>query len=878
MISALFEYLNQRFEKLPNATLQYRWIIIFGFLLSSAFMLFNIVTKFNMDMSFETMFKQDDPIRTTLNNFRHQFGSDDGLYMVYEAKDGDVFSEKSIATIAKLHKELDDARVARGDKASELNRIEKIDSLYNIRLQKVEGDTLISQKLLATDYPQTKQEREAKRAIAITQDTFRLAYYSDNFRYGGIRVKTDFGTIPKNEKIDEAIEEDLLSDDFTNDFANTSEYSDELNNDNDYGDALGELVYDKTIAETIVEYQATQMPEYLDFMEDVRAITSKPDYDHFEFHYSGNAAMMEFATETFKQGSALIGAMLLIFIVLLWALFRSFSAVLWPISVIAGSTIWAVGFFSLIEITLSNLVMLTVMLIMAVGIAACVHVLSTYGIYRKEGQAHATALATAYRQTGVPIFLTTATTMAGMASLVVSDIPQIATFGLLSAFGVFVSFWFIMLLLPVCLEYWRPYTKESIRSKTLKSSESDVNLHWLKPFLDKIPMFVEKHAKTIVAGYIAAFALFIYGASIVKVDTNITESTREGSMIRVAAHIIDGYMMGGQTMEVILDFGEANAVKQPDVLKAIEAFQSHILETYPNYIVKSFSIADYVKDTNKAMNEDRDEFKVIPDDARMAAQLLYMFNNSNAEDRRSLVGDDYSNTHITIQLKNAGTYEYSPVFKSLDNDIEKFFGGFSKQYENTVISSTGSLPMMMNLLDKMNWAQIKSFGLAIAIISLFLIVSLNSFKGGLISMLPNILPSISTFGIMGLVGTNLDTDTLIVAPLIIGIAVDDTIHFMSHYRDAWFRTGDMRESLKETIFEVGQAVTFTTIILATGFAVLVFSDFLGIAKIGGFGALAILVALSCDLLLLPASIILLKPDLGRKSYIANLEKNSLSAT
>lgn len=862
MISALFESLNQLFEKLPDRTLKYRWLILFTFIGSSIFMLYGAVTRFNMDMSFETMFKETDPVRITLNEFRQQFGSDDGVYVVYETADGDVFSETSIATITNLHKELDDARVARGENANELTRIEAIDSLYNIRLQKVDGDSLISQKLLATDFPSNQEQREEKRKTALTQDTFRLAYFSDDFKYGGIRIKTDFGTIPKGSReLTKTSQEDLLSDELAGEF--TDDFSDEVS-------FTGGLAYDESISETRIEYETTHMEEYLYFMGDLREITEKPEYDHFTFHFSGNAAMMEFATKTMEQGTGLISGMVLVFVFLLWYLFKSFSAVVWPISVIFGSVAWAVGAFCWLGITMSSLVMLTTMLIMAVGVAACVHVLSTYGIYRKEGQQHKEALATAYRQTGVPIFLTTITTMAGMGSLIVSDIPQIAVFGVLSATGVFVSFWMIMFVLPICLNFWRPYNN-------VDESLSQEKANWLKPLLDKIPSFTERYAKHIVVFYVVLFAALVYGTLNVKVDSNITEATREGSEIRVAARVIDNFMMGGQTMEVILDLNRANAVKEPKLLKAIEEFQIHVVENYPQYIVKTFSISDYVKDTNKAMHEDRDEYKVIPEDPRLAAQLLYMFDNSNPEDRRNLVSDDYSKTHITIQLKNAGSYEYIDVFDALDKDIQHYFDEFLQQ-EGASIRTTGSLPMMMRLLDKMNWAQIKSFGLAIAIISLFLIISLNSIKGGAISMLPNILPSASTFGLMGLLGIALDTDTLIVAPLIIGIAVDDTIHFMAHYRDAWFRTGDMRESLKETIFEVGQAVSFTTIILATGFSVLVFSDFLGIAKIGGFGALAILIALSCDLLLLPASIVLLKPDLGRKKYLEAQTKNQAKQT
>ena len=96
MISHLIEFLNRFFEKLPLAVLKFRWLIIAIFLATTAFMLHGLVTKFNMDMSLENFFSEKDPVRVTLNRYRQEFGSEDGLYIVYEAKDGDVFSEKSI--------------------------------------------------------------------------------------------------------------------------------------------------------------------------------------------------------------------------------------------------------------------------------------------------------------------------------------------------------------------------------------------------------------------------------------------------------------------------------------------------------------------------------------------------------------------------------------------------------------------------------------------------------------------------------------------------------------------------------------------------------------------------------------------------------------
>ena len=143
------------------------------------------------------------------------------------------------------------------------------------------------------------------------------------------------------------------------------------------------------------------------------------------------------------------------------------------------------------------------------------------------------------------------------------------------------------------------------------------------------------------------------------------------------------------------------------------------------------------------------------------------------------MNDDYSQSHISIQLRNKGSYEYTHFFESVKQDLEHAFYPLRAQYPTMSLSVTGGLSLMMELVDHISWAQIKSFCFALMIITILMVVSLSSIQAGLISMVPNLLPAFFTFGIMGLLGIPLDTDTLIIAPLIIGIAVDDTIHFIA---------------------------------------------------------------------------------------------------
>jgi predicted RND superfamily exporter protein len=861
-VQPVLSNLNSFFEAAPDRLLKRKKSVIAIFFVISFVLIYGMVTKFTMDMSLESWFQADDPTKVSLDKFRHQFGSDDGIYMVYEAADGDVFSARSIETLKTLHLALDGLRLGiNKQEPSLLKRIDQIDSLYNARYQIADGDTLISKKLLSSDYPETKEQIEYKRLIANSQDSFQLSFYSENYRYGGMRLKTDFGVIPvtAEDQQGENAQPDLL-------------------NDDQFG-FDGDFTTDSSVAEAVIDFQEMSMDEYLAFMNELRALTSKPEYQHFKFHFTGNAAMMEFAMNNMAQASMLMGLMLLAVVFLLWLLFRSFSAVIWPVLVISFSAFWSIGFLSLIGVTLSTMVSLSFMLILAVGTADCVHVLSAYMFYRQEGQEHREAMRMAYRKTGIPIFLTTITTMAGMSALMISDLPQIAIFGLNSALGVGVAFIFTVFLLPVLLDTWHPYHKKAedkVRSR--REGDEEAHVTQVQRLLNKVPALVMRRSKLITIGYVLIFGLFVYGTSMVKIDSNLIELAKEGSPIRVTYEVVDTEMMGAQNLEFILRFGEADALKDPKVLKTVDAFQSHLLSAYPDSVVKTFSIADFVKDTNMIMHEGNIDYKRIPDDATLSAQLLYLFDNANARDRRNIVSDDYSVSHISAMLRNKGSYEYTHFFEAVQADLDRFFEPLRADYPNLEVSVTGQLALMMELIDHISWTQIKSFAFALVIITVLLMFSLGSVQAGLISMIPNLLPAFFTFGLMGLLGIPLDTDTLIIAPLIIGIAVDDTIHFVAHYRDAWFESGDVQQALQSTIAEVGQAVTFTTLVLGVGFSMLAFSDYMGLAKTGIFGSLSIVVALSSDLFLLPALITWLKPDLGRKRYLLKRETLSLTGS
>ena len=891
-MKSLLLYLNKYFAKVPSQLIPYRKAVLILALLSTIFMGYG-ASRFVLDTSFDVWFSESDPAIEALDEFRDQFGSDDGLFIVYEAKDGDVFSNKSLTLISEITEILDNYETINDEEWLErfnltpevvesLTHIKRVQSLSNIRIQKNEDDVLSSPQLVPKNIPSDMEKLSEIGSEADDQPSLLLFMFSKDHRFGAISINTDFGAIPVVQESD---------DDFS------------LFSDDDWSDDFDASMDDDAVVQRI-EYQPDEPALYMPFMKAITAITEQPKMtEHFNFYPIGNSAMIALAMDTMIQAAFLLVGMVVIINLLLWTLFRSASAVVLPQLAIGLSILFVIGGLSWLNLASTTLIALTVMLVIAVGVADCVHVMSSYLFYRRDGKEHDEALSKAYGKTGVPILLTTITTMAGMSSLAATGMPMFVQFGLSSAAGVFFAFLYTIYLLPVLLNYWHPMQvkkisqtdenrKSSIKAvvllmkskvlsvlcffaKPLMRGAKKVGLvwlfsaEWLQPLLDKIPAFVERFRYLVAIIFFGGFIVCLYGATQVKIDSNLVELYSDDVPIGQAYDIVDENMMGTGSMVIVVDTASSDGIMDPDVLNSMDRLQNKIEASYSNYIIRTNSLADLVKDTHAIM-QSSEEFRTIPDSQIAVSQLLYLFNSSNPEERRALVSDDYSKSHISVQLRNAGSNEYKEFFKEIQQDINSEFNKLTASYPEIKVQITGSFALMMRLADDISKNQFKSLAIAAVVISLLLMVTLGSLQAGVMSIIPNLIPATLAFGLMGLLGIPLDTDTLMIAPLIIGIAVDDTIHFISHYRMSLAQNHNMKFALVETIKEVGQAVTFTTLILGCGFFMLTFSDYLGLAKIGGFGSLAIFVALLCDLLFFPALIMIFKPKFGQKDVEDNL--------
>ena len=886
--------LSEAFARVPNRVLRCKRFVLTGLVVLTLLMVWGIFTRTQMDMTADSFLDQDDPAMFALNEFRRQFGSDDSVFLVYRARDGDVFSRESLEAIQQLTddlrywQELDPADYPASVGGveldfNELNHIRRVQSIATLRYQENVGDTLLSNRLVPEELPESDAELAAIKARALAQDDYLLAFYSADARYGAVMIQTDFGAQPADGYVPAVDAAEVTLDEAFLDF------------DTGAGEETFDLAYDESAEIQEVTFEPMDMLGYTSFHVVTQAIWQKYS-DQFEFYPVGNPPMMEFMMETLNQMMVLGVLMVLIFTLLLWILFRSFSAVLWPMVTIAASMAWTWGITVWLGITISQMISLTVLLVFAVGIADCVHVMSAYFSYRRGGLEHYEALSKSYGKTGLAIMVTTVTTMAGVLALTASDLVPIRVFGFMSAAGVFLAFFFTVILLPILLDLWHPgapgagdasladrlgrrWNNLYVGRKALIGAVyaiavfvllgpwvgsyivaitglTYIVVNWQTQILSYVPYLVARRPWLIFGTFLTVFGVCAYGTSLVRIDSNMTELTREDSSIRQAYEVVDENMAGAQSMVIMVDTGVTDGLYEPALLQAMDDLQRRNETRYADQVTRTNSLTNIVKDTYQIMNDDDPAWYRVPDSQQMISQLLYLFNSANPEDRRSLVSDDYSRSHITLNIYNAGSYQYQRFFDEIAADIETTFGPLEAEFPELDVYLTGSMALLMRMADEVARSQFSSFTMAIGVISLIMIITLGSLQGGIMAMVPNVIPALLSFGLMGLMGISLDTDTLLIAPLIIGIAVDDTIHFMTHYRVELIRTGSVSEALRTTIRDVGQAVMFTTMVLGLGFALLSFSDYLGMAKMGFFGSAAIFVALLCDLFLIPALIMI----------------------
>jgi predicted RND superfamily exporter protein len=536
-----------------------------------------------------------------------------------------------------------------------------------------------------------------------------------------------------------------------------------------------------------------------------------------------------------------------IIVLVLFVVFRRVSGVVLPLVTVALSLVATAGLMVLLDIPLSLTTEVMPPFLMAVGVCYSVHLLAIFYQRLAAGAPREEAIAGALRHSGLAIVMTSLTTAGGLVSFAWADVAQVSELGMVAPIGVVLALVFSVALLPALLAV-APLRGERARTRPRN--------RLLLRLVVGAGALSARRPWAVVAASCVVLALAAVGVTRLRFANDYMLWFPEDSPLRVATEFIDRELRGVVTLEVIVDTGEVNGLHLPEMMRRFEeiAASSVSIRHGELFIGKTISIADVLKETHQALNENRPELYAIPGDRQLIAQELLLFENSGSDDLEELVDSQFRTARISMKIPWADWMLYPDFLAKVERHIEAITG------DQATVTLTGFSALMARAASTLNLAMARSYVIALLIITPLMILLLGSLRRGLLSMAPNLAPVLFTLGIMGWLDIPLDMSTLLIGGIVIGLAVDDTIHFMHGFNRRFAETGDPTESVRKTLETTGTAMLFTTIVIAAGFFVFTLAYMSNIVAFGQLCGAATVFAFLADVTLAPALMILVTRD------------------
>jgi hydrophobe/amphiphile efflux-3 (HAE3) family protein len=522
-------------------------------------------------------------------------------------------------------------------------------------------------------------------------------------------------------------------------------------------------------------------------------------------------------------GLALAGVLLLSF--------RTARGVWVPLATIALSVAWTLALVVATGHSLNAVTVLIPPLLTTLGLSYSVHVVSEYYDATREsrGEGPAERVAAALAKVALPVGLTGLTTAVGFASLILSPLPAVREFGLLSVIGVGCTVAASLTFTPAVLALL-PAPR-----RLPPGGAAGV-----ERLVARVAHFDLTRRPLIFGVFGAAFALALFGAAGIRIGTEQISKFRPDAPVRVHFEAVNRHLEGANPFFVVLQADARDAFLEPANLREIEALQGW-LEAQPE-IGGTTSLADYVKLLHRGFHENDPDQLVIPERRPLVSQLL-LFGAS--PELRRFVEAGYQTTTIQVRARVVD----SDDVEALTRRIEERLAALPERLQGRV---TGTSVVFNRALDGIIRGQALSVVAAFGIIYAILALLFLSLRIGLIALVPNALPVAVYFGALGWSGVSLNPGTSLVAPMVLGIAVDDTIHYFARFiRDAK-RLGDEERATAAALSSVGRPVTYTTAALCAGFLCLGFAEFRTQAELGALAAFSLAFAWATDMVLTPA--------------------------
>lgn len=549
--------------------------------------------------------------------------------------------------------------------------------------------------------------------------------------------------------------------------------------------------------------------------------------------------------------------------------FRSIRGMLLPFATLLLADMWVVGLMGHLGFKLNVIGVALPPLMTAVGSSYSIHILNQY--YNDHAViarlCKFRGIQSSLLHISLTVILAGLTTFIGFFTLITNQVSSIREMGVFSAIGVFFAVLISLTLIPATLVLLpQKERKIEFRSKALSL------LNFLT-IVDRIVTVLARLAVTrssvVIIVLLAGIMIAITGASKVKVESSVHAYFKEGDYILRSSKII-GQKFGGATgLNILIDTGKPDGVKDPQFLKFIDQFREWLVadENTDLNIGRTDAFTDFIKTINLAMNNNNIAYYSIPNTLEDVDSYIDLYggkddnDNGLADEFEPYVDKKFSTANIFARIwekegKLLSSNTMYHIIKKISNYLDE---NLPQAYSYKI---TGEPKVLVRMSDYIVQGQIMSLALSLASVAFVVFLIFQNWKAAVLSLIPISTAVLFNFGVMGFLGIRLDIATAIIASITIGIGIDDTIHFLNTYRHFNKLGISQSEVITKTLTRAGKAIIYTSIALIFGFLVLIISSFKPVIYFSILLSTTMITTTLGALLFLPATISFLQIDLS----------------
>ena len=554
-----------------------------------------------------------------------------------------------------------------------------------------------------------------------------------------------------------------------------------------------------------------------------------------------------------KDFASRIALGFLVMLICLIIFARSVSGVIVPFLATLFGIGTVLGFTGLINVPAdSDMMTLPVLLGMALSIGYALHYINAFKMHFRQTGKRKESVIEAVGETGWPILFTVITTAVSLLSFLFANIRPMIWLGAVASTVVIMVYLYVVILIPIFLSFGKD--KEPALAETKGATKADLAF-------ENIGKKIVKHSKLVTIISMLVIVLCIPG--LLKMEVNMDYLKFMGNKVPFVQRIekiLETKLGNIYSYDVMIEFDEEDAFKDPENMFAMDKLEEELgklqMTKITNGKPRVRSITRMVKEMYRVLNGDDPAFYKIPEEQDMLSQLLFFYEISDSEALFDELSESYNAAYAHVEISD---YNANKIVE----DITAAEAAAKKYFPTAHVSVVGTVAENAAMNETVVKSELKSFGASFVMIAILMIIVFASIRTGLIAMIPNLAPVLLIGAVMGYFHMALDELTMMIMPMILGIAVDDTIHFSNHIK-AKLETGrNYADAVTESFREIGKTMGTTTFILCAMFLMYCFSPITAMFRIGLLSMIGLGSALIADYTLTPALIYLTKP-LGKK--------------